>query len=135
MIFGYKQKKKKGAFTMHMTNTRRNKVMGLLFISIPTLLIILFYFYPMVRSFLLSMQSGMGVNLNWVGIANYRRLLADPVFKQAFSNTLIFLIFQVPIMVILAMFFAVLLNQKTIKLRGLFRTIVYLPSVTSLVHQ
>ena len=118
---------------MHMSNTKRTKVMGMLFIAIPTLLILLFYFYPMLRSFLLSLQSGMGVNLSWVGFANYRRLLADPVFKQAFSNTLIFLIFQVPIMVVLAMFFAVLLNQKALKLRGLFRTIVYLPSVTSLV--
>lgn len=118
---------------MHMSNTKRTKVMGMLFIAIPTLLILLFYFYPMLRSFLLSLQSGMGVNLSWVGFANYSRLLADPVFKQAFSNTLIFLIFQVPIMVVLAMFFAVLLNQKTLKLRGLFRTIVYLPSVTSLV--
>lgn len=118
---------------MHMSNTKRTKVMGILFIAIPTLLILLFYFYPMLRSFLLSLQSGMGVNLSWVGFANYRRLLADPVFKQAFSNTLIFLIFQVPIMVVLAMFFAVLLNQKALKLRGLFRTIVYLPSVTSLV--
>ncbi|UUX35452.1 sugar ABC transporter permease [Fundicoccus culcitae] len=116
-----------------MSNSKRNKVMGLLFIALPTLLIILFYFYPMFRSFLLSLQSGMGVNLEFVGLDNYRRLMNDPVFRQAFSNTIIFLIFQVPIMVVLAMYFAVLLNKKTLKLRGLFRTIVFLPSVTSLV--
>lgn len=118
---------------MNMSNTRRNKVMGWFFILIPTLLIILFYFYPMIRSFLLSLQSGAGVNLEYVGINNYKRLLSDPVFRRAFSNTLIFLVFQVPIMVTLAMFFSVLLNQKSLKMRGLFRTIVYLPSVTSLV--
>ena len=107
--------------------------MGWFFILIPTLLIVLFYFYPMLRSFLLSLQSGAGVNLEYVGFNNYKRLLSDPVFRRAFSNTLIFLVFQVPIMVTLAMLFSVLLNQKSLKMRGLFRTIVYLPSVTSLV--
>ena len=116
-----------------MSNSRRNKLMGWAFIIVPTLLIVLFYFYPMFRSFLLSLKSGAGVNLEFVGLSNYKRLLNDPVFKKAFTNTIIFLIFQVPIMIVLAMFFSVLLNQKRLKMRGIFRTLVFLPSVTSLV--
>lgn len=116
-----------------MSNSKRNKLMGWAFIIVPTLLIALFYFYPMFRSFILSLNSGAGVNLEFVGLANYQRLMNDPVFKQAFFNTIIFLIFQVPIMIILAMFFSVLLNQKRLKMRGFFRTLVFLPSVTSLV--
>lgn len=116
-----------------MNNAMRKKVMGWTFVIIPALLIILFYFYPMVRSFILSLNSGAGVNLQFVGLNNYRRLINDPVFIQAFKNTLIFLVFQVPIMIILAMFFSVLLNQKTLKWKGIFRTLVFLPSVTSLV--
>lgn len=116
-----------------MSNSRRNKLMGWAFIIVPTLLIVLFYFYPMFRSFLLSLNSGAGVNLEFVGLSNYKRLMNDPVFKKAFTNTIIFLIFQVPIMIVLAMFFSVLLNQKRLKMRGIFRTLVFLPSVTSLV--
>ncbi|MGP6139882.1 MULTISPECIES: carbohydrate ABC transporter permease [unclassified Jeotgalibaca] len=93
----------------------------------------MFYFYPMVQSLLLSFQSGTGVNLEYVGLNNYKRLFQDPTFMTATKNTLIFLLFQVPIMVILAIFFSVLLNQKTLKWKGLFRTLVFLPSVTSLV--
>lgn len=110
----------------------RNRV-GLAFVLIPALLIVLFYFYPMLRAFILSLQSGTGNNLNFVGLDNYKRLLNDPVFIEAFKNSVIYLIFQVPIMVVLAMFFAVVLNDKTLKFKGIFRTIVYLPSVTSLV--
>lgn len=93
----------------------------------------LFYFYPMIQSFLLSFQSGIGSNLEFVGLANYRRLLQDPTFLTAAKNTLLFLVFQVPIMVLLAIFFSALLNKKTLKWKGVFRTIVFLPSVTSLV--
>lgn len=116
-----------------MSNSRRNKLMGWAFIILPTLLIALFYFYPMFRSFLLSLNSGAGVNLEFVGLSNYKRLMNDPVFKKAFTNTIVFLIFQVPIMIVLAMFFSVVLNQKRLKMRGIFRTLVFLPSVTSLV--
>ena len=99
----------------------------------PVALIILFYFYPMLSAFIMSLQSGKGANLSFVGLTNYKRLLSDPVFIQSLKNTLIFLIFQVPIMVVLAIFFSVLLNNKTLKFKGIFRTIVFLPSVTSLV--
>lgn len=93
----------------------------------------LFYFYPMIQSFLLSFQSGTGANLEFIGLANYKRLLQDPTFLTATKNTLLFLVFQVPVMVLLAIFFSTLLNKKTLKWKGLFRTIVFLPSVTSLV--
>lgn len=112
---------------------QRRKLLGWAFIAAPVALIILFYFYPMLSAFIMSLQSGKGANLSFVGLTNYKRLLSDPVFIQSLKNTLIFLIFQVPIMVVLAIFFSVLLNNKTLKFKGIFRTIVFLPSVTSLV--
>ena len=112
---------------------QRRKLLGWAFIAVPVALIIIFYFYPMLSAFIMSLQSGKGANLSFVGLTNYQRLLSDPVFIQSLKNTLIFLIFQVPIMVVLAIFFSVLLNNKTLKFKGIFRTIVFLPSVTSLV--
>lgn len=108
-------------------------ILGWAFVILSVGLIGMFYFYPMVQSLLLSFQSGTGVNLEYVGLNNYKRLFQDPTFLTATKNTLIFLLFQVPIMVILAIFFSVLLNQKTLKWKGVFRTLVFLPSVTSLV--
>ncbi|MFS1087774.1 carbohydrate ABC transporter permease [Enterococcus casseliflavus] len=112
---------------------KKGVITGWLFIAIPTLLTFFFSFYPMIQAFLLSLQSGSGTGLTFSGLANYRRLFSDQTFLTATKNTLIFLGFQVPVMVLLAMFFSVQLNQKSLKLKGLFRTIIFLPAVTSLV--
>jgi len=106
---------------------------GWLFISLAVLAISLFYFYPMIQALLLSFQSGMGANLEYTGLDNYIRLFKDPTFQAALFNTFLYLIIQVPIMIVLALTFSVLLNDSTLKLRGFFRTAIFLPAVTSLV--
>ncbi|WP_371321692.1 carbohydrate ABC transporter permease [Robertmurraya korlensis] len=111
----------------------KNTAIGWSFIAIATVLICLFYFYPMVQALIMSMQSGTGTNLTFVGLDNYARLLQDPTFLTTVKNTVIYLIIQVPIMIILALFISVLLNDKTLKLKGVFRTAIFLPCVTSLV--
>lgn len=112
---------------------KKREMISWIFVIIPTLFIFLFYFYPMIQAFWLSLQSGVGVNLNFVGLDNYRRLFADPQFLTAVKNTFIYLIFQVPLMILLGLFFSVLLNNKSLKFKGIFRTIVFLPAITSLV--
>ena len=111
---------------------RRNNV-GWLFIIIAVVAISLFYFYPMIRALFLSFQSGMGSSMEYVGLDNYIRLISDPTFKTALMNTIIYLIIQVPIMIVLALVFSVLLNDATLKFRGFFRMAIFLPCVTSLV--
>jgi lactose/L-arabinose transport system permease protein len=111
----------------------KNAVIGWSFIAVATIMICVFYFYPMIKAFILSLQSGTGTNLRFVGLTNYLRLFHDPVFLTTVKNTVIYLIIQVPIMIILALFLSVLLNHKALKLKGLFRTAIFLPCVTSLV--
>lgn len=106
---------------------------GWFFIIIAVGAISLFYFYPMIQSFILSFQTGMGSNLTWAGFDNWIRLLSDPTLKQALINTFTFLIIQVPIMILLALVLSVLLNDATLKFRGFFRIAIFLPAVTSLV--
>ncbi|MGG1399156.1 sugar ABC transporter permease [Bacillus salipaludis] len=111
----------------------KNTLIGWSFIAIATVMIGLFYFYPMIQSLILSFKSGTGVSLKFVGFENYIRLFKDPVFLTTVKNTVIYLIIQVPIMMILALFLSVLLNNKKLKLKGFFRTAIFLPCVTSLV--
>mgnify|MGYP001943402030 FL=1 len=111
----------------------KKRTIGWLFIVLSIFGISLFYFYPMIQAFLLSLQSGMGANLEYVGFDNYARLLNDPAFLKALSNTMIYLLVQVPLMILLALVFSVLLNDPTLKFRGFFRTAIFLPEVTSLV--
>nr|WP_154675046.1 sugar ABC transporter permease [Desnuesiella massiliensis] len=87
----------------------------------------------MIQAFITSLKSGAGNNLKYVGFSNYTRLLTDATFKKAVINTLIYLVVQVPIMILLALFISVLLNDKNLKGKGFFRTSIFLPCVTSLV--
>ncbi|MBM7539872.1 ABC transporter permease subunit [Amphibacillus cookii] len=111
---------------------KKNNI-GWLFVLISIVGISLFYFYPMIDAFLLSFQSGMGANLEYTGLNNWLRLFDDPTFISALTNTFTYLIVQVPVMIILALVFSVMLNDPTLKFRGFFRTAIFLPAVTSLV--
>lgn len=97
------------------------------------ILIIAFVFYPMIQAFITSFQTGAGNNLEWTGIANYKRLLTDTTFKKALGNTVLYLVIQVPIMIFLALVISSMLNDKRLKAKGFFRTAIFLPCVTSLV--
>lgn len=104
------------------------------FFVLPSLiLIIAFVFYPMIQAFITSFQTGAGNNLDWTGIANYKRLLTDTTFKKALGNTVLYLVIQVPIMIFLALVISSMLNDKRLKAKGFFRTAIFLPCVTSLV--
>lgn len=129
---------KKGAITVKaakkgMSIQLKSNLTGWAFISIACIMIVIFYFYPMVQALLLSFKSGQGMNLEYVGLDNYVRLFSDSTFITALTNTLIYLIIQVPIMIILALFISVLLNNSTLRFKGFFRTAIFLPAVTSLV--
>ncbi|MWV46789.1 ABC transporter permease subunit [Paenibacillus sp. HJL G12] len=111
----------------------KSTITGWSFIIVAVLMIAAFYFYPMIQALILSFKTGRGVNLAYTGWSNYERLLTDKTFFTALKNTFIYLIVQVPIMIILALFISVLLNDSHLKFRGFFRTAIFLPCVTSLV--
>lgn len=106
---------------------------GWAFVSLSTFFIGLFVFYPTVQSFITSLKSGMGNNLQFVGLDNYKRMLTDATFLKAVGNTFIYLLVQVPVMIVLALIIASILNDKKLKFNGFFRTAIFLPCVTSLV--
>jgi len=106
---------------------------GWLFVSLAVILLLIFMFYPILYSLYLSTTSTKGAVQKFIGLGNYTRLIKDPTFFLALKNTLVLLIIQVPIMLFLALIFATILNDKSLKFRGFFRTAIFLPAVTSLV--
>jgi len=113
--------------------TKKINLFGWLFVIPAALLILIFNFYPMVQAFFLSLQSGMGNNLKFTGINNYIRLFQDEMFLRSVGNVLTYLVFQVPIMLLLALILASILNNNKLRFKGLFRTIIFLPCATALV--
>lgn len=91
----------------------------------------LFFIYPVVFSIILVFHRWDVVTpMEFVGFKNFIRIFSDEVFLQSIINTGIFLLLHIPLQIVLALFFAVQLNEKIIA-RGLFRTIYFLPVVVS----
>lgn len=112
---------------------RSEQINGWLFVAPSVLLIGIFLVYPIIWSLWMSFQVGKGMNFTFGGLTNIIRLTNDPIFLVALTNTVIFFVFQVPIMLTLALLLATALNDPNLKFRGFFRTAIFLPCVTSLV--
>ena len=112
---------------------RSDQINGWAFIAPALVLLGIFMIYPILWSLWMSFQVGKGMNLSFGGLTNIVRLTKDPVFVRALVNTCIFFFVQVPIMIVMALLFAVALNDPKLRFRGLFRTAIFLPCVTSLI--
>lgn len=76
-------------------------------------------------------SNGFGV-ANWVGIANYAQIFSDPAILNSMLNTLLYAVLFTPVSVIVALALAVALNYPGLRLRGLFRSALFLPFIVSL---
>ncbi|WP_368505681.1 carbohydrate ABC transporter permease [Alkalihalophilus sp. As8PL] len=111
----------------------KQKYFPYLFLAPALILFALFTVYPIIASLILSFQRMEQGEYVFVGLANYARLFNDSIFTSALTNTFIIFIFQVPIMIFLALILATALNNQLLKLKGFFRVSFFLPAVTSLV--
>lgn len=92
-------------------------------------------FWPALQAFYLSFtryELDLTQPPLWIGLQNFQRLSRDPVFWQTLGNTILYLVGVVPVLVILPLGLAILVNQK---LRGIrwFRVAFYTPVVISMV--
>ncbi len=113
----------------------KQRAAGWAFLAPATILIFALSFYPMIAAFFTSLKTGSSANLVWQEplFKNYTRMFQDKLFMTSVKNTFLYLCIQVPIMLILAVLLAQLLNNQNLKFKGFFRTCVFLPCATSLV--
>jgi len=118
-----------------MRMEQRRNLTGWVFLLPAALLIALMNFWPMIQALILSFKTGRGTRLNFAQPLwyNYTRLFQDEIFKLTVTNTLIYLVIQVPIMLVLALILANLLNAKDLRFKTLWRTAIFLPCAVSLV--
>lgn len=116
-----------------MSLVKKQNLSGWILLIPAMILILSFSIYPAFKALITSFQSGAGRNMTWVGLANYARIFKDTVFLKSMLNCFVYLIVQVPIMLVLALVLASALNDRKLKFRGLFRTAIFLPCATSLV--
>ncbi|MBE9188746.1 sugar ABC transporter permease [Microcoleus sp. LEGE 07076] len=119
---------------MYLNFSRRN-LTPYLFLFPALLVLSLTVLWPALQAFYLSFTSyeyDLTQAPQWVGLKNFERLWADRTFWQTLTNTLLYLICVVPVLVVLPLGMAILCNQK---LRGMnwFRAAYYTPAVISMV--
>jgi lactose/L-arabinose transport system permease protein len=106
-----------------------------LFISPFFVFFLIFGLYPIVYSFILSLNV-WNANKPWIfiGLKNYRDLLVnDPVFWTSLWNVIFIFLVNVPVMIFLSVFIAVALNNPLRKFKDFYRIVYLLPYVTSVL--
>ena len=109
------------------------------FLAPALLLIGVFFFIPVAASFLLSVTDfdiyavGDLANARFVGLRNYTALLDNPLFWTALQNTFYFALVGGPLTVAVSLGAALLVNAKLVRFKSVFRTLYFVPFVTTLV--
>lgn len=101
---------------------------------LPTLLLyVLFQGYPIIQSawYALLDWSGMTMNATFVGLDNFKELLADPLFRNSVANSFKYMILSVPIQLILSLVIAYILTSIIKKGATVFRTMYFVPVITT----
>jgi multiple sugar transport system permease protein len=112
---------------------------ALLFLAPGLLVISIFFLFPVAGAFLLAFTDldiyalADPRNVRLVGIENFTRLLHDRVFWIALRNTLFFVLVGGPLTVLVSLGAALLVDAKTARWKGFFRTVYFAPFVTTLV--
>ncbi|HEY8348477.1 MAG TPA: sugar ABC transporter permease [Clostridia bacterium] len=111
---------------------RREALNFYLYISPWLLSFLVLTIYPMLDSFLLSFtDAAIGGDFNFIGLENFRKAFTvDPQFWVSFRNTILYVLMYVPANLIISFFLGYLLSRN-IKALGFFRTVFYIPYITS----
>ena len=93
----------------------------------------MFTLYPTVMSWYFSFLdwSGFTSDREWIGLANFREIVQDSYFWDAYRRSFLFMFAAIPIKMVLSLIVAIILNDKALKLSPVFRTFFFIPVVTS----
>ncbi|MCM3413476.1 sugar ABC transporter permease [Metabacillus litoralis] len=126
---------------MTVTANRSNKVLKFLnskkvvpyiFVSPFILSFLVLSLYPSIQAIIMSFQRVLPGQTTFIGMSNYSRVL-NPTFYKALSNTSIYVLLTVLILVITPIILAVLLDSKLVKFKTFFRASLFLPALASTI--
>ncbi|GAB2556919.1 carbohydrate ABC transporter permease [Gracilibacillus alcaliphilus] len=122
--------KKESSSFMKFLNSK--KVVPYIFVSPFILSFVILTLYPAIRGVIMSFQSILPGQVNFVGLQNYERVF-NPVFYKALSNTTIYVVLTVTILTILPIILAIMLDSKFVRLKTLFRASLFMPALASTI--
>ncbi|WP_145414286.1 carbohydrate ABC transporter permease [Paenibacillus xylanexedens] len=108
------------------------KVAPYVFVLPFILIFLMFWFFPLINSFVMSFQDRMlGQDPKWIGEANYSKLLTDKVFLTSIKNSVVYMLGTLVLLIPFPMLFAVMINSKLMRGREFFKSSFFLPALTS----
>ncbi len=115
---------------------RREATWGFIFLSPWMFGFLAFYLIPMAASFVLSFTNfnlTQPEAIRFIGLENYRQLFRDPLVWRSLWITIRFMLFSVPVSIILPLLLATLLNARPLWGKRVFRTLFYMPTIVPLI--
>ncbi|QGQ48247.1 carbohydrate ABC transporter permease [Metabacillus sediminilitoris] len=116
-----------------------NKKIPYLFIAPALILLCLFSLFPIFVALIISFTdidlAGLAdwSTISFIGIKNYLDVLSDPIFLKSILNTLFYVVFGVPLVIVCSLGIAILINYGKAPIFKAFRAVFYMPSVTNVV--
>lgn len=109
------------------------KVAPYVFCLLFVLSLIIFWAYPLVSGIVMSFQDVSFGGTQWVGFKHYLKLAEDKFFRIAVTNSLEYMALTLLLMIPIPMLLAVLLESRLTKAKGVWKVIMYIPALTSVV--
>ena len=135
------RKTNQAAATGQRLNGRKNRAMRsrnvflAVFILPPLLLYIIFYIWPFLYAFYISLfkWSGYSREMTFCGLENFRDAFQDEIVWTGLKNNLFFLVWSTLIIFVLSLFFAVCVTRLKIKHPNFFRVVYFFPNTLSII--
>lgn len=122
--------KKKNIFTKFLYS---QKTAPYVFVLPFILSFCIFWIYPLFSTVKMSFYDIGAITAEPVGFKNYAKLLKDTVFHQAVFNSVLYMLLTLVLLIPFPMLFAVLLDSNLVKAKGIWKAILYIPALTSVV--
>lgn len=95
--------------------------------------LVIFWAYPLVSGIVMSTQKVTFGGSEYIGFANYSKLLADKFFAIAVSNSVEYMLLTLLLLIPIPLLLSVLIESRITKAKGLWKVIMYIPALTSVV--
>lgn len=93
----------------------------------------IFWIYPLFSTVKMSFQDILPGQVEWVGLDNYEKLFRDKAFFTAVKNSFTYMVLTLVFLIPFPMLFAVLIDSHLVKAKGVWKALLYLPALTSVV--
>ncbi|MDF2632945.1 MAG: binding-protein-dependent transport system inner rane component [Caproiciproducens sp.] len=97
------------------------------------LVFLIFFLYPLINTTVMSFQSVLPGEVKFIGFENYTKMFRDKIFYKAVSNSVMYMIFTLMLLIPIPMLFACLIDSKVMIGKNFFKSVMFIPALTSVV--